>query len=284
MSFALAQAPTLAHLGIRWGERVAVRARSRAMRGTVAFSMESASSADLVVDTRSSYPEHAAFLFITTEGERRSAAERSYVLQAPHGAVTRLRYRSRWAATGTLIHRPSLESVIPLIPEGAVVYTDPRRLERSMVDLIRGILDTAPAPSSFEQYAFAQLLTEMGAAVLLDRHGLPPSDAREGVRRAAMAFIAHQSGDPGLAPLDVARHVRVSLRTLQAAFSAADTSIAAEIRRQRARCAHSLLTEARYAPLSFDEVAVRTGFGSAMTLRRALREEYGATPRSLRRR
>lgn len=284
MSVALAEAPTLAHLGIRWGERVAVRARSREMHGSVAFSMESAASADLVVDTRSSHPDHAAFFFVTTEGERRSAAERSYVLHAPHGAVTRLRYRSRWAATGALIHRPSLESVIPHVPEGAVVYSDPRRLERSMQDFITGLLDTATAPSSFEQYACAQLLTEMGVAVLLDRNGLPSSGTRDGARRAAMAFIAQRSSDPGLAPLDVARRVRVSLRALQAAFSEVDTSIAAEIRRQRARCAHALLTDARYAPLSFDQVAVRAGFGSAMSLRRALREEYGATPRTLRRR
>lgn len=284
MGVALSGDHTLTHLGIRWSERTAVRTRSREMRGLVMFSLESSRPADLIVDTRSSHPDHAAFLFVTTEDEWRSDAARSYVLQAPHGAVTRLRYRSRWAATGALIHRSPLESFIQHLPDGSAVYRDPRLLERSMVDFIRGILEVDTTPTNLEQYAAAQLLAEMGAAVLLERNGLPPSDARDGVRRAAMAFIAHQSSDPDLTPIDVADHVRVSLRTLQAMFSDSNTSVAAEIRRQRARYAHSLLTDTRYAALSFDQVAVQAGFGTTLSFRRALREEYGASPGALRRR
>jgi AraC-like DNA-binding protein len=278
-------APALAHLGIRWSEQAAVRSRSRKIRGTVAFSLESSRAADLIVDTPSSHPDHAAFLLVTTaEDELSSEETRSYVLQAPYGAAHRLRFRSRWTATGALIPRPPLEDFIQHLPDGSVVHKAPRLLERSMVAFITGILDATTPSSTVEEYAVAQLLTEMGAAVLLDRNGLPSSDARERVRRAASAFITHQSSDPDLAPIDVARHVRVSLRTLQAVFADNGTSPAAEIRRQRARSAHSLLTDTRYITLGIDQIAVRAGFRSTMSLRRALKERYGAAPRSLRRR
>jgi AraC-like DNA-binding protein len=283
MSMVFEESPTLAHLGIRWSERVQVRTRTREIRDTVAFSMDSAMPTDLVVDTRSSHPNHAAFLFVATEGEHSSSATGSYVLQAPHGAVTRLRYRSPWAATGVLIHRSPLNSFIQHLPDNSVVYRSAHHLERSMVAFIGGILHAGTAPSSLEEYAIAQLLTEMGVAVLLDRNGLPPVNSRESVRQAALAFIVHQSSNPDLTPIDVARHVRVSLRALQAVFAEQGTSPAAEIRRQRARRAHSWLTDSRYATLSVDQVARRAGFGTSMSLRRALRDEYGTTPGSLRR-
>ena len=98
----------------------------------------------------------------------------------------------------------------------------------------------------------------------------------------AIAVIAQQCGDPRLNPSRVAHEVQSSLRQLQLVFSEPGNSVAGEIRRQRARLAHSLLVDSRYDVLSIDQIAQRAGFNSPMSLRRALDEAYETTPRALR--
>lgn len=276
----------LSGIGIQWSESVEVRTRLREARGAMAFSLESSRSADLIVDTAAVHPDHAAFLFVTSNAPRgpgRGNADSSYLMHAPRGAVARMRCRRRWRVTGALIHRPAVEPLIQGIRGDSRVYTDSRQLERSMMSFIDVILAADTAPSSIERYAIAQLLTEMGGAVLLERNGVRPTNSREILRQRALALIAGQSSDRNLTPSAVAREVQVSLRTLQAVFSDAGSSLFEEIRRQRARSAHELLTDRRWSALDLDEVAEHAGFGSTMSLRRALREEYGASPRTLRR-
>lgn len=276
--------PELRHLGVRWAERDAIRARMRESRGVVVFSAESTDSADLLIDTRSPLPDHSAFFFVAVRGGSRSESQH-YVLHAPRGAVTRMRCRGRWKATGALVHRASLEASVHPLPDGAEIYPGSRQLERSMRSFIEGILEEPAAPSTIEQYAIAQLLTEMGTAVLLDRNGLNAlrRTPRQALRDRALAYIVQRCDDPSLTPEEVARDAGVSLRKLQAVFAEHDSSLGAEIRRQRGRRAHSLLSDGRYATLSVDEIAAAAGFRSTMSLRRALLEGYDTTPGAVRR-
>lgn len=273
-------------VGIQWSERVEAHSRVREALSTVVFSLESAKSADLIVDTAAALPDYVAVLFVTGSGSRSPGlgdVARSYVMHAPRGAVARMRCRGSWRVSGALIHRPTVASFVRDLPPESRVFTDSLPLERSMRGFIDVVLGAGEEPSSIERYAIAQLLTEMGGAVLLERRGLAPTDPREKLRQRALAFITQQSSDPNLTPAVVAREMQVSLRKLQTVFSEAGSSLFGEIRRQRARTAHSLLTDTGHSDLGIDQVAKRAGFGSTMSLRRALRDEYDSGARSLRR-
>src|SRR5690606_12003261 len=102
------------------------------------------------------------------------------------------------------------------------------------------------------------------------------------LRDRALAVIAQQRGDAELTPARVAREVQSSLRRVQVTFADAGTTVAGEIRRQRGRLAYSLLTDSRYDVLSIEQIAERSGFGTTMSLRRALHDLYRASPRTLR--
>jgi transcriptional regulator GlxA family with amidase domain len=153
-----------------------------------------------------------------------------------------------------------------------------------MQRFIGSLLDGESRASAIEQYAIEQLVMEMSGAVLLDRIGAVTGQGSPHavLRERAIAVIAQQCGDPGLNPSRVAHEVQSSLRQLQLVFSESGNSVAGEIRRQRARLAHSLLVDSRFDVLSIDQIAQRAGFNSPMSLRRALDEAYETTPRALR--
>jgi AraC-like DNA-binding protein len=276
----------LESVGFQWSDRVDVHSRVRQAHSAVAFSLESSKSADLIVDTAAARPDHAAVLFITGRVSQHPGlgdAVRSYVMHAPGGAIAQVRCRGRWRVTGALVDRPTVQSFVPNLPWEPRLFTEHRPLERSMLSFIDVILAATEAPSSIERYAIAQLLTEMGGAVLLDRNGVTPTDPGEILRQRALAFITQQSRDPNFTPSAVAREMQVSLRKLQAVFADAGSSLYEAIRRQRAGTAHALLTDSRYRTLGVDQVAERAGFRSTMTLRRALHDVYQTRPSALRR-
>lgn len=276
----------LESVGFQWSDRVDVHSRVRQAHSALVFSLESSRSADLIVDTAAARPDHAAVLFITGRVPHRPElgdSVRNYVMHAPSGAVAQMRFRGRWRVTGALIDRPTVRSFVPNLPAEPRVFTEHRPLERSLLSFIDVILTATEAPSSIERYAIAQLLTEMGGAVLLDRNGVAPTDPREVLRQRALAFITQQSSDPDLTPSAVAREMQVSLRKLQAVFADAGSSVFESIRRQRAHAAHALLTDSRHRALGVDQVAERAGFRSTMSLRRAIHDEYQTRPSALRR-
>jgi transcriptional regulator GlxA family with amidase domain len=84
-------------------------------------------------------------------------------------------------------------------------------------------------------------------------------------------------------PAAVAREAGASLRHLQTVFAEAGTTVAGEIRRERARLARSALQDPRLDEMSVEELGLRSGFGSSVTMRRALDEIYRLSPRELRR-
>lgn len=206
---------------------------------------------------------------------------------APSWLGVRVRTTGPWSELALRIDRSTVEAFGPRIPDDIGVFATRSALEKGVrtfvLELLRNGSGDEPQ-SALERYATEQLLTEMAGSVLLDRYAkgwtsAPPSAA---LRDRAISVIAQSRADPNLTPESVARAVQSSLRRLQAAFAEVDNSVAAEIRRQRARLAKSLLSNSRFDVLSVKEVAEQSGFGTVTSMRRALLEEYGAGPRDLR--
>ncbi|MFF0281672.1 helix-turn-helix domain-containing protein [Rhodococcus aetherivorans] len=99
--------------------------------------------------------------------------------------------------------------------------------------------------------------------------------------RALTLVRAHHS-DPRLTPTVIAERLQISLRSLQRAFAAHDTTVASQIRRLRAHRAAVLLQEPAYARTTVAEIAAIAGFASSAELRRALRAVRGVSPSELR--
>ena len=274
---------------VRVGDRAPLRSRERAS-GAVLMLNLSGTSTELVVDTARAYPEHSVFAFVEAEamwskldGEPWVETEGGLVI-APKGITRRLRWSGAWRLVAVIVPRNAIASFVPSLPADATVYPDRRLLDTSMQLFISNLLEGEGRASAIEQYAIEQLVMEMSGTLLLDRMGAVTGQGspHEVLRDRAIAVIAQQCGDPSLTPVRVAREVQSSLRQLQLVFSEGGITVAGEIRRQRARLAHSLLVDSRYDVLSIEQVSQRAGFHSPMSLRRALDEAYQTTPRALR--
>lgn len=273
----------------RIGDRPGLRSRVRTSGGVLLLGVGGGTS-ELSIDTAGVYPEHAVFAFVEAQamwsrldGEPWVETEGGLVI-APHGLARRLRWAGTWRVTAALVPRSAIAAFAPSLAPDASVYPERRLLDASMQRFVAGLLDADSQASAIEQYAIEQLVMEMSGALLLDRVGaaMGQGTPHEVLRERAIAVIAQQCGDPSLNPSRVAHEVQSSLRQLQLVFSESGSSVAAEIRRQRARLAHSLLMDSRYDVLSIDQIAQRAGFQSPMSLRRALDEAYSSTPRALR--
>jgi AraC-like DNA-binding protein len=248
------------------------------------------STAELHVDTAAAYPEHSVFAFVEAQALWSKLGDEPWVetegglVIAPQGLTRRLRWSGPWRFIAALVPRSAIASFVPALPPEVSTYPDRRLLDSSMQRFIGSLLDVENRASAIEQYAIEQLVMEMSGAVLLDRIGATKGQGSPHtvLRERAIAVIAQQCGDPSLTPSRVAHEVQSSLRQLQLVFSESGNSVAGEIRRQRARLAHSLLVDSRFDVLSIEQIAQRAGFNSPMSLRRALDEAYETTPRALR--
>lgn len=256
------------------------------------LTIESDEASELLVDTATVRPDHAAFVFLssraTTPAPTDASTEeepRSVFLLAPRGAVRRIRFGSRWRATAVLVPTSNLFPLLPTLPSETCLYAERRLLDRALQHFAEAVLAVDETMSSAEQYAIEQLVAEMGGAVLLDRTGVPAGNgsADAALYARGKAMIAQQCHDRLLTPAAVARESGVSLRRLQTVFAEAGNSIAAEIRRQRARRARALLETDSHTMLSVGQIASEAGFSSSMTLRRALEQEFKSTPNGIRR-
>ncbi|MFZ2530175.1 MAG: helix-turn-helix transcriptional regulator [Rhodococcus sp. (in: high G+C Gram-positive bacteria)] len=102
------------------------------------------------------------------------------------------------------------------------------------------------------------------------------------VHARAMAVLDSHFADSSLTPAKLAEQVQVPLRTLQRAFAAHGTTIAARLRTMRVRHATMLLSDQECRHLTVTEIAGASGFASSAELRRAVRAERGVTPGELR--
>jgi len=206
------------------------------------------------------------------------------VVVAPSWVPRRLRFPGEWSAVSVRVNRTAVEAFAPRLPDELGVFTERSTLDRAMHAFVAEVGRRERSLSSLERYAIEQLLTEMTGSVLLDRFGggWSAGSPTAVLRDRAIAVIAQSRADPSLNAEMVAAAVQSSLRRVQAAFAEVDNSISAEIRRQRARLARSLLIDSRYDVLSIEQVAEQSGFGTTMSLRRALTEFYDIGPRELR--
>lgn len=203
---------------------------------------------------------------------------------APDGIERRVRFTTPWRINIVQSSRAALAGFVPRLPSSVWRLPDRRPLDLAMQAFVNTLSKSTTEATAIETYACEQLLLEMAGAVLLDRLGTdsPQASPATALRERALAVIAQQRGDPDLTPAQVAREVQSSLRRVQVTFADAGTTVAGEIRRQRARLAYSLLTDSRYDVLSVEQIAERSGFGTTMSLRRALHDLYRANPRALR--
>ncbi|MGO3527366.1 helix-turn-helix domain-containing protein [Glutamicibacter arilaitensis] len=217
-------------------------------------------------------------------GVRRNVEAQLFV--APMTGSGKANFEGKWEILVVRIPTEALVPMTPELPSSITVYERAAPIERSMYDFARNLITyNKDEISSIEQYAFEQLLLEMAGASLLNRLG--GGERLQGAPHIATlarakAVIAQQSSDPSLDPSLVADEVKTSLRQLQSFFSIAGTSIAAEIRLRRALVAHSLLVDAIYDVLTTDQIAERSGFRTVASMRRAMGEIYGMTPRQIR--
>lgn len=285
----IGSAELLAHGVSALGGRVPLRAVERTPGPVILLSMHGGPAA-LAIDTVAAHPDHAVFAFVATtpsspvtRNGRWTALESGIVL-APPGIARRVRSDNAWSITAAFVPRAALGAVGAALPTMTRAFPGRRPLDRAMQAFVEQILAAEDRATEIERYAIEQLIVEMSDAILLDRVGGASSrrSPRAALRDRAIAVITQQCGDPGLNPAQVAREVQTSLRQLQLVFAEVDKTVAGEIRHQRARLAQSLLVDSRFDVLSIEQVSQRAGFHSPMSLRRALDEGYGTTPRALR--
>lgn len=280
----------LAEYGVRPSVRSTATRALRRRLGALSILALSGESGELAVDTPSALPQHAVFA-MTDAGAMWSKLDDEPWVQVEHGLVIaplgvsrRLRFAGGWRTVVVYVPREVLTSFVPALPGHVQFVADRRVLDIAFESFLKALVRAGRSSSAIEDYAIEQLIMEMCGAVLLDRTGVvtgrgSPHDV---LRDRALAVIAQQCADADLTPELVAHQVQSSLRQLQLVFAEAGNSVAVEIRRQRARLARSVLSESRFDVLSVEQVAHRSGFRSAMSLRRALDEFYGTTPREVR--
>jgi AraC-like DNA-binding protein len=105
---------------------------------------------------------------------------------------------------------------------------------------------------------------------------------RRSQRMHVVRYIATHYADPQLGPTTLAAHLGMSKRSLQRLFEGEKHSVSQLIQSKRVDQVLLRLRDPRYSATSLDELAVLTGFGSALALRRAVQAATGRTPSALR--
>jgi len=105
---------------------------------------------------------------------------------------------------------------------------------------------------------------------------------RRSARQRAIRYITAHYADPELSPATLAEHLGMSKRSLQRLFEGEEMGVAQWIQAKRVDQALARLGDARYANASLDDIALLSGFGNALTLRRAVQAATGSTPSELR--
>ncbi|PZR53454.1 hypothetical protein DNL40_08080 [Xylanimonas oleitrophica] len=105
---------------------------------------------------------------------------------------------------------------------------------------------------------------------------------RRSQRMDAVRYIAAHYADPDLNPTTLATHLGISKRSLQRLFEGERLSVSQWIQAKRVDQVLLRLRDPRYASTSLEDLAVLTGFGSALGLRRAVQAATGKAPSAVR--
>lgn len=209
---------------------------------------------------------------------------RGPLMIAPSGLPHRVRFTTPWKFIVARVPRDALLQYVPMLEDSVGIYSGLTMPERAMQAFLSQAVRSDQEVTDAESRTVDRQVLDMAGTLVLDRHSgvLAPDTPKAVLRRRALAVIAERSADAGLTPQALAREVNTSLRHLQEVFSDAASSVSAEIRRERARVARSLLQDARFDALQTGEIAERAGFGSSASMRRALEDLYRLSPRELR--
>lgn len=223
--------------------------------------------------------------FAYLEGETWIASQ-GPLMVAPSGLPNRVRFNSDWQFVVARIPREMLLPFVPMLSDEVLIYEELSVPEKAMEAFLTQSVASEQEVSPGDSHTVDRMILEMAGTMLRSRKGdaLQPGSPHAALRDRVSLEIAKHSGDVQLDPARLARDAGVSLRHLQAVFADADTSVAGEIRRERARIARSTLQDQRFDELSIEEVAGQSGFGSSVSMRRALDEIYRLSPRELRNR
>lgn len=181
---------------------------------------------------------------------------------------------------------PADHGVLGGLPEGApfVVARSASALLPALgafaVDLLRQDVD-ALSPAVRAQVTDALDSLVSGTVATLAVSG-DAEWSRRAQRLHVIRYIAAHYADPELSPTTLAEHVGMSKRSLQRLFEGERLSVSQWIQAKRVDQALLRLRDPRYAGTSLEELAVLTGFGSALALRRAVQAATGQAPSALR--
>lgn len=197
---------------------------------------------------------------------------------APSGMPQHVRFLTPWRFLVARIATEALASFLPMIPTSARAYETLSIPERAMRGYLASVgHETAAEPA--ESLTASRLIVEMAGAVLRDRATTSSRRNKEaGIWGHALAIIVEECSSSKFDPAALAGKVGCSLRWLQGEFSAHGTTVAAEIRRERARGAHGLLRDRTESGLSTAIIAKRSGFAATSTMYRVLAEFPDGAP------
>lgn len=265
--------------GVRYNGNASLRAVEGKFGRVALLTLQGDASADLRANTPPHRSDHVAIMFVTAIALRRQPlreVKNRYLVIADSDSVTTMRCMGRWKMTRLLVPHSMM---FPHVLSGCnQTHTGHRQLERAVERFIDTLLETSSGVTSLEQHATEPLLIEMSRALLLDRIQPDMLSSRRGLLTRATALMQQQCGDPGLTPTCIARDTGTSLRQLQVAFADAGTTVAEELRRERALKARAMLTDQRFAAFSIDQIRERSGFQTSMSFRRALLMIFESTP------
>ncbi|MGO3886357.1 MAG: helix-turn-helix domain-containing protein [Mycetocola sp.] len=196
---------------------------------------------------------------------------------APSGLPQQVRFITPWRFLVARIATEALEVFAPMFPQQAHVYDQLTLPERAMHGYLASVANGA-APAAGESLTASRLIIEMAGAVLRERRSPAQEQRPHGFSDLwshAIAVIVNESSDPALDPTLLAHRVGCSLRRLQTEFAAHGTTVATEIRRERAHTALTMLRDTGRQGQSSAETARRSGFGSTSTMYRAVSDFYG---------
>lgn len=130
------------------------------------------------------------------------------------------------------------------------------------------------------QPALLEATLDLLAAALDERAQGTEASRQQAMLARVQGYIMARLGDPALTPDAIAAAHGISLRQLHRLFEPADATLERWIWRERlARCRHEL---ALLGTSSISQIAFKWGFSDAAHFSRAFREQFGVSPRELR--
>ena len=122
----------------------------------------------------------------------------------------------------------------------------------------------------------------IGQAPRLGHSGQGGEPAQKLDHANIIKYLMRKHTDPALTPAAVADHFNVSLRTLYRSFGDDDEGISRALANARLATALEKLADPALADYPLDEVALKCGYRSALSLRRAVFAATGENPTALR--